>query len=195
MQILKISVKGIAPLLMHSDKTANPLNEFTKKLKAVTSKRKKTDEDHADIAKIEWTASLYWDGKQYYLPASLIEATMLNSAKMFKLGTLLKQCVLCNDNASFEFKHSNLEPEKLWLQSEYQDFRTVKVQQAKNLRCRPIFQEWVSKFSLYLDENKMNAEQLKQVINNAGMYVGFGDYRPKFGRFEISNIEVINVRN
>lgn len=53
---LKIKIVGISPLLMHNGQTSDPLNRFSKQLKAVSSKRKKSDEDYEEMARIEWHA-------------------------------------------------------------------------------------------------------------------------------------------
>uniref|UniRef100_UPI001CA48BD8 hypothetical protein n=1 Tax=Vibrio vulnificus TaxID=672 RepID=UPI001CA48BD8 len=55
MQTIKLKLVGQSPLLMHSDRFANPLDEATKQHKVLTSKRKKLDEDHAFFFKIRWT--------------------------------------------------------------------------------------------------------------------------------------------
>jgi hypothetical protein len=56
---LEISIRGVSPLLMHNGQTADPLNTFSKQLKAVSGKRKKTEEDYAEMSRIEWHAALY----------------------------------------------------------------------------------------------------------------------------------------
>jgi len=193
MATLQISVEGIAPLMMHSDKTANPFNEYTKKLKALTGKRKKTDEDLSAISQLEWEASLYWNGKNYFLPNSLIEATILASAKMFKMGPLVKQGVIVEDNATFEFTHDKLKPVDLYKLEQYIDLRSVRVNQSKVLRCRPLFNEWKSSFNITTIDEKIDIANIKQIIENAGKYVGFGDFRPRFGRFVV--IEFKEVKN
>lgn len=58
-ETMKLRLTGIAPLLMHDNKAANPLNPYAKAMKALTGKRKKTDDDLAEIARIEWEAGLY----------------------------------------------------------------------------------------------------------------------------------------
>lgn len=187
MKTLVFQIESIVPLLMHDDKTANPLNEYTKKLKSLTGKRKKTDEDHAAIAEVEWNASLYYENGNYIIPTKVIEATLLASAKQFKKGTLLKQCVIVADDMILEFKDANLKPEKLYKKLEYVDMRTVKIGQAKTTRCRPKFDNWKGEFTVILDEEKLNAEEIEQIVNNAGKYVGMCDYRPRYGRFQVTN--------
>ena len=45
----RITITGTAPMLMHNGRLANPLDPATQTLKALTSKRKKTDDDLFDI--------------------------------------------------------------------------------------------------------------------------------------------------
>src|SRR3546814_21068521 len=69
MEILKLKIVGTSPLMMHSDRLANPLNPATKAHKELTGKRKKTDDDHLAIAKSEFIAGAYWDEKEgFYIP-------------------------------------------------------------------------------------------------------------------------------
>ncbi|MEB4734046.1 hypothetical protein OXV40_33915, partial [Burkholderia contaminans] len=60
MEILRLNICGSSPLMMHSDKLANPLAAETKAHRELTGKRKKTDEDHVAIARSEFLAGLYW---------------------------------------------------------------------------------------------------------------------------------------
>jgi len=50
MAIIKLKVVGESPLLLQADTLVDPLNPLTKAHKEITSKRKKTDEDHEAIA-------------------------------------------------------------------------------------------------------------------------------------------------
>ena len=53
---------------------------------------------------------------------------------------------------------------------------------------RPIFRAWsvVAKFEL--DLAIMDEDVLIQQAENAGTYVGLGDYRPIYGRYEVQRI-------
>jgi hypothetical protein len=95
MEALKIKVTGTHPLLMHSDKFANPLAPETKAHKELTSKRKKTDEDHEAIARSEFIAGAYWDEQTgFFVPGQNFDASFLAGAKLQKLGTHWKRGAL-----------------------------------------------------------------------------------------------------
>ena len=82
MKIQKFRFESVSPLLQHDDKMANPFNDYTKRMKAISSKRKKTDDDLMEMARIEWMASLcHTERKGYYMKAECIEAAMLAGGK------------------------------------------------------------------------------------------------------------------
>lgn len=185
MKKLNYRIKGTSPLLMHSDKTANPLHPLTKKLKEFTKKRSKTDEDMEAIARVEFEAGCYYENGKYIMPSPVLDATFLASAKMFKMGVLWKQACFISDDALFEFKNQKIAPNKLFDIPGYCDIRTVKVGQAKTMRCRPVFAHWEFSFTVVLDEAKLNESEIDNIVKNAGLYVGLCDYRPRYGRFEV----------
>lgn len=188
---IKFWAIGTAPLMMHSDQAVNPRNKYSIAMKEITSKRKKTEEDLDLLSQIEWESGLYWDEKNgYYLPERVISGALLASSKQFKLGQLFKQGVMViEDKASLHFPDKDLKPENLFKKQEYVDFRNVRVQQSKVMRTRPIFPEWSVEFTLGLIGEKFNKKELIQVVENAGKYVGFGDYRPRYGRFDVEVVK------
>jgi len=189
MNCVSFKIVGTSPIIIHSDKTANPMNEFTKQLKTFTSKRKKTEEDIEAVSRIEFLASLYYENGNYVIPSANIEATMLASAKQNRNGTLLKQAVTIINDGTFDFKDKNVSPDKLWNLGKYTDIRTVKVGTSKVMRTRPIFKEWASEFDVYYDDAKLNRDEVVSILENAGKYVGLGDYRPRYGRFSVEVIK------
>ena len=94
-ETLNVRIVGTAPLLMHSDKFANPLHPATKAHKALTGKRKKTDDDHEAIAKSEFLGGCYHDATAgFFVPGQNFDASFLAGAKLQKLGTNWKRGVL-----------------------------------------------------------------------------------------------------
>lgn len=189
MKILNVKIQSICPMLMHSDRTANPFDSFTKEIKKFTAKRKKTDEDLEQIAKLEWEAGLYYNSEKrnYYLPAALLFAMLFNSAKNFKQGPTLKKAVVIPNDGTFVFSDDKLTPKQLYKEG-YIDLRSVRVGTSKVMRCRPIFKEWSSEFQLFLDDDQLNLDDFNHIVTNAGKYIGIGDFRPQYGRFEVINV-------
>ena len=73
---------------------------------------------------------------------------------------------------------------KAW---DYEDKRRVVVQRAGVNRIRPAMRKgWKATFDLMiLTPEYIAAQDLNDVIANAGRLVGVGDFRPTFGRFQI----------
>lgn len=189
MKILKFKIKSVCPLLEHDDKTANPFNVYTKQLKAITSKRKKTEDDLLEMARIEWLSALYYTPQSsYFMKAECFEGSFYEAAKTKKLGKMFKEAVRIPDNPAFHFMHETLSPDKLFERDEYKDFRTVKIQRAKVLRCRPIFSAWSCEVEVWYEETRLNEQEIIDVVNYAGRYIGLCDYRPKYGRFVVEEI-------
>jgi hypothetical protein len=75
----------------------------------------------------------------------------------------------------------------------YKDIRVAKIGQGKKkssiIRCRPIFDNWKSTFEIGYDPELIEGESIKKALEVAGREIGICDYRPKYGRFEIINLE------
>lgn len=183
------TITGLAPMLMHNERLANPLSDETLRLKALTSKRKKTDEDVVLISRAEFDGGLYIDETGPYIPAHWLLAMIRDGGKQFKLGKAVTQGVIFRQQ---EFPltlpkfngASTITADDLWNAGCY-DRRMVGNQKARVLRTRPRFDEWSVDVSFVFDESVFDRRQLQQILEVAGMKVGLGDYRPLFGRFEV----------
>lgn len=187
METIKIKVTGISPLLMHSDRFANPLDPLTKAHKELTSKRKKTDDDHEAIARSEWNGSLYIDEHGPFIPGQNFDASIIAGAKMQKLGSTVKRAVQVLDDRVYIEYDGPKKADALFV-PEFIDVRGVKVGTAKIMRCRPIFRKWAAEFSVAFNPEQINRGELIKAVSDAGQLVGVCDYRPRFGKF---NVEVV----
>lgn len=186
MKTVQIKIKGTSALLMHSDRFANPLDKATQAHKQLTSKRKKTEDDHIAIAKSEFLGSCYWnDSVGFHIPAQNLDACLIAGAKLQKLGVKFKQGVMVMDNELPLAGFSKITPEKLWEDRSHVDVRGVKVGTAKLMRYRPIFREWETSATVAFNEDVVSEGEVKKAIQDAGALIGLGDFRPRFGRFSV----------
>lgn len=192
MKNLKVTWKGISPLIMHSCQCVNPLHPIAKELKKYTSKKKKTEEDLIKISDLEWEAGAYWkDGLGLYMLAENVEATIQNGAKANKKGKDIEKYVNVTD-LYIPFNYGeNLTKEELIQNYEYRDTRIMTVQRSKILRTRPRFDQWNITFNLMYDEDKIDIDTIVNAMEYAGAYVGLCDSRPKYGKF-VATIEEID---
>ena len=191
MKTLKVTWKGISPLIMHSCQCVNPLHPIAKELKKYTSKRNKTDEDLEKISDLEWESGAYWkDGMGLYIPGENVEATLRNGGKVNKKGKDIEKYVMVVDPYIKFYYGEELTKEELIKNYEYRDTRVMTVQRAKVFRTRPRFDQWQIIFDLTYDESKIDIETIVNAMEYAGQYVGLCDSRPKYGKF-VSIIEVL----
>lgn len=188
---IKVRVESVSPLLMHNPRLANPRDPTTKALKTITAKRKKTDEDHEQLSRLEWEGGLYLDCNEHpAIPGELIESTLLAAGKKRKLGPKFKVGLLCDGVWPLEYKGPK-EPAKMWASGHYLDYRRVAVQRAAVMRSRAIFHEWACEFTLHYDPEQLNAGDIKDAIETAGRECGFMDMRPRYGRFSMASFEEV----
>ncbi len=186
MKTTTISIKGLTPLIMHSGRLADPIDPATQALARLTSKRQKTIEDHKALSKCEWFGSLYLDddGKPC-LPGEVIEACLVQGAKKYKLGKVAKGGVVVLGNYAIKYKGPKT-ADGLWEDGGYLKRAGVKVGMARVIRSRPIFADWACTFEVNWDPDLVKDEdQLMEIAKSAGQS-GICDWRPKFGRFEVS---------
>ncbi|MFZ3286537.1 MAG: hypothetical protein WA191_06770 [Telluria sp.] len=187
MDILKLKLTGTTPLMMHSDRLANPLLAETKAHKSLTSKRKKTDDDHLAIARSEFISGLYWSEKAgVFIPGQNFDATFLAGAKLQKLGTAWKRGALVMTDRAKLLYDGPKTPERLWDDTRFIDCRGVKVGTAKIMRYRPIFTEWAVELDIAFNSEILDEGEVKKALSDAGSLIGVCEYRPRFGRFEVT---------
>lgn len=186
MKEITFHIRGIAPLLMHSGQLANPLNPLVKEMKVLTGQRKKTDDTHLELSRLEFRAGLYLNAAgQVVIPSEVLESCIIEGAKKAKLGKAFKSAIAVQDDAVLDYG-KQLTPEEMWSKPEaFVDVRGVKVGTSRVMRTRPIFRTWQLMFEVIFDGDQINAENVVQAVSDAGRQVGLCDYRPKFGRFEI----------
>lgn len=185
------TVKGVAPLLQHRF----PMPEF-----ASLSKGGHQHSGSIDYSK-EWQDYFYatTDG-QIYQPASHFEGALIKAATSFKIQgkrgktykDLFKSAVFINpDMIPYE---GFFVPDELDADADkplYLDVRPVVIQRSRVVRARPAFAPgWQLDFEIEVIDDQIPAELLQDVVAYAGKTVGVGDYRPRFGRFNVVKFEV-----
>lgn len=188
MKRFEATLHGTAPLLMHNERLADPTSKYSKGMKALTGKRKKTDEDHADIKRAEWWGGLYTnpDETEVVVPVDWILACTLGGAKKSKDGPKVKSGVFeVTPEFPLEYEGKR-EITALFEDGRFVDYRGVGVNGKRVMRCRPRFPNWSLKVKLDYDETVLDARELLQYLTVAGQLLGIGDYRPRFGRFTVT---------
>ncbi len=191
---LKINVSiGGQNLIMHNGQTSDPLNKYAKALKEVTSdrQRKKTDEGIIEMGRIECEAALYLNAKkQVILPTRVLEAHIAEGARKTKEGKQALAGMFVDTDGVLAYAGGPLTVAQILDSEEHQLRLSVVVGQAKVMRVRPFFQDWSTSFQVSILEEMVTPAMLKTWLINGGNFVGIGDYRPRYGRYEVRKFEV-----
>lgn len=171
-----------APMLQHNGQTADPLNRWAKALKQISSKRKKTDSDFEEMARIEFMAGLYLGPDGPIIPPNVIDGAVKEAAKKSREGRTAPAACYCLDPATLEYDGAR-DPAELWSDDRFRFSAIVRVQSARVCRMRPIFSEWAATVKLMMEDTVINVSKLDDWMYIAGTQVGIGDWRPQYGRF------------
>lgn len=204
-----VTIKGVYALLMHSDDLANPFNPFAKALKAITSKRGKTEEDLMNAANMEWWGGIYLSEaatidtsgisascskvSRVIIPAKVLTAALAAGARKSKLGKDVSAGVLVLDDAPLIYRGSK-DPNVLSKDMAFRYLAMVKVGKSRILRCRPRFEkDWSLTFTVSVQPDIIDPSLIRACAEAAGKYAGIGDWRPNcphggpFGRFIVTD--------
>lgn len=182
---IKVTLTGVGPMLMHNERLANPLDPISRKMKEITSKRKKTDDDIDDLARLEFEGGLYWDEDTGpYLPSWNVKRSIQDGAKLNKLGRAIERS-LTPLVRSCPLRYQGPRDVEGLYNGNYHDTRSVKVGTSKVSRTRPRFDVWAIELRCDLATEILNLAEFEQVARNAGLMVGIGDFRQRFGRYDV----------
>lgn len=183
---VRIMLEGRTALVLHSDQTANPRNTYAKRLKELTSKRNKTDDDHEAIARLEWEAG--WYGSRGDLPIiptwNVIACIGAGGAKVRLKSTILAALVPLDDVVPIAYNgpaFGDLTIDTPGFAFE----KTVVVQRARTVRTRPCIPvPWRIEMEAAVELATLNLDDLGRAAGIAGQLVGLGDARTLgMGRF------------
>jgi len=167
---IRVRIKGTCDYLQHK----RPLEEED------TSKRS-GEVDHSK----DWETAVYSDSETgCYIPSKQIRASLVKGAVNFQIKGKGKKTFKDLVNATVE-----IDPDKVPLGKKEPDYvhkEFVKVQRSQILRSRPAFKKgWEAEFTLLVLDEQMQPDMLKEILDYSGGFVGIGDWRPHFGRFEV----------
>lgn len=119
-----------------------------------------------------------------FVPSMWIEGALTNAAKDFKMMGRRTFRDSVRASVVVDPLEISIEPQE-WVV----DSRSAVVQRARILRARPRWDNWTLKFTVQVSDPRVTQNDLKQFLEEAGRTVGIGDYRPKFGLFEITEFK------
>lgn len=179
-----ITCDGLSPLLMHNARLVDPLDTVVKQIRRVSAKRTKTDDDHAEIAQLEWMGGIYFHPDLGpFIPAPNLQKCLVEGARLSKDGKKIERGVLI-ETIMIPIEYDGPRD----LETMYRDKRfvhraPVKVTTNRVMRTRPVFTRWALRATGMFDGSVINLDDLGKAAQLAGAMIGLGDGRPTFGRF------------
>lgn len=175
---------GIAPLIVHNGQLADPLNKWAKLMKAITSKRNKTEADLEEMSKVEFFGGLYLNDSGPCMPDFCLDALMISGAKIFKDGNKAKSGCWAVRHADIEYDGPR-DPEEMFADGRFVIRVGAKPPSSSGRvqRTRPIFRDWAMSVAYEYDDTICNEKDIVAWMTNAGAQKGLCDWRPKYGRF------------
>lgn len=184
---------GGSALIMHSERLADPLDDFTKAIAAISKKRGKTEADHLEIARLEFLGGLYTDPAICYpltddkvsiaIPAWNVLRCLQDGGKRHKRGADVPRGIYpLAEFAPLSYDGPS-QPEALWKDGGFSLRKSVGVQRSRTMRTRPIFTDWQVSLAIEVDAKVFDVHALEAIWRDAGTYAGLGDMRPVYGRF------------
>jgi len=188
----KIRITGTRPLLLCRGEGANPFDEQSRKIKTVSQKKKKTDEDHELLARLQFQSSAYYDDTiGMYMPVDNLLKCCENGAAKYKEATLVKSQLLIKgfvgkelDNGAAKIVYDGpKDMDGLYADARFRSLRMGKIPGSRTsiLVARPIFEQWALEF--LCEYTGITKERLMDYWTVAGRLVGIGAWRPRHGLF------------
>jgi hypothetical protein len=188
MKKYQVKIKGITPYMQHR-MDDQKLEDWEKNRKYIIERE--------DIAKEDLDRALYHsynDNEGFYIPQEHIRGALINAGNMSKSKVGNAKKSMRNIVAAMFF----VNPEKIRITEEMTiDKRSAvnKNIKARVISIRPKWENWTASFELWVDNDTITFPTIKEIMNNAGQYIGIGSFTPThggmFGRFTIEKIEAI----
>lgn len=184
-----LTLQGTSPLLMHNPQMVDPQFELNRQIKALTSKRKKTDEDLQQIEKLEWYGGLYTEGvngeQVVVQPTSKVRKCLINTGKITKSGKMVERSISFSSLNVPLIYDGPRNIDELYAQKRFHSRLSVGISGKRVMRVRPQFFPWsLELHGLFIEDAGLNFDAFEQIVELAGLVEGIGDNRVNgYGRF------------
>jgi hypothetical protein len=182
MKSILVEIRGTSPLLIH---------RFSEDSEQAKSSRRMKVSDRDPRAEATKAAYIAPDGT-FYFSAFSIPGAMGNAGASHKMRGSRKSLRFVVPSAvrvtteAITILNGNGPAKDFEV-----DARPVTIPATKGriMRYRPRFDSWGAKFCLTLDDNNLSIEDAHQLLTEAGVQIGIGDFRPEkrgpFGCFRV----------
>lgn len=192
-QVLEISIRGIAPLVIRAwdQKTMQQLADKAKTGVTVRNREKVDPDETYNSAR--YVSPEGWDG----FPAGGFRAAMIDAVSCVDIAvrdfnmTLAKKCLFVIPDGICKVSGRDLV--RIEGQSERFDLMQPTSGGGPYMSYRPIYRKWSATLKIQFNAARLNAQGVLNLVSLAGFWVGIGEHRPtskesktgSFGRWEV----------
>lgn len=191
----EVTIKGLSPLIQHNGAAGLDTRSPENIEKAQIARKRgsnRTEADDARLRELETYTSFWVNGNgEATIPPEAFRATIENGARKLKQGPQVREGLIVTEVNEFRYDKTLGETvEELSISVQFTV--PVVIGRARILRTRAKFDEWGAVFTVEVDPELVDKDQLDAWLDIAGRRVGLGDWRPEksghYGRFEVEGI-------
>lgn len=189
MRIAQVSINGTTALLQNNPQTVDRFNRFAKKMKEINAKgTRRTDDDYLELRDIEMESKLYFDDSiGVYVPSGwLAEAVATSAFRVAKISKANIRGAFFVSDEKIKLTYRDMAkvkaPADIVHNEAFRQMLTLPQGQVRVVKAFPIFHKWSFATQVEYDDKIIDPDSLTRIIEHTSRYVGFGDFRPKFGR-------------
>jgi len=207
----KVTLEGVKPLICGNPCTIDTLGKEAQAKRWYTDLGRKKREIHLfALRKLDWLFSGYWDTEGVYsygpdldgdaefegfanpcLPSQHLQRCIREGAKHWKLGKDTGRSIMVESDSLIQYEGSK-DAREMYENSRFVSVaHTVRGVMAVRLRIP----EWRVHYSLLLNDEIMDPEALEKILKHAGMAEGLGTWRPSHGRFQLVELQEVEIEN
>lgn len=190
MKTIDVEIRGITPLLIHRFTEQSEQQKNSRKMKI----------DHVDPREEALKAAYIAKDGTYYFSAASIPGCMGNAGSNHKMRGSRKSLRFVVPSAV------RIESDTVTIlngSGPAKDFEvdarpvTIPATKGRIMRYRPRFEKWGARFNLFINDDLLDVETAHQLLNEAGLTIGIGDFRPEkrgpFGTFRVTRFDEVNT--
>ena len=181
MNKIEVEVTGTGELLM---------NRFIDTQIDSKSKKRTGSLKESDV-----TDKLYLDDGKPYIPSVYFRNCLIEAGKQFKITGKGKSNFSKLIGATVDIETGII---KIKSKEGYDVFRISAVNpmtKGRMMVSRPRFKDWSCKFTIVLNDDGIEPNTIKEILDHAGKYVGIGDWRPEkkgmYGKFIVVSFKEV----
>jgi len=187
---ITLDITGRSPLLHHNIQLSDPDFPIVRQIKALTDKRKRTEQDRREIERLEWFGGLILapngDGANH--PAwksAAIRKCLIESGTISREGKTVARALAFRDVYVPLVYDGPGKIEKLWENESFRNRASIGIGMKRTMRMRPQFMPWALSISGILLEDVIDIDTFTRIVERAGLAIGMGDNRVNgYGRFD-----------